>query len=489
MVWTLVSVVGTLCVGFFVTTFIIRTLTLKEYGIYSLLYSLITYIAVISSCGIPEVFQRFIPEAMQHEDFAAVKSLINKGLILRFILSCATIIVFYLCHDLVGHILNVPDWLRYFNVFAWGIVVFLEVNLLGSALHALFLHKYAAIARTIYALFRGILIFFFLNMNWGIQGVIWAEVISWMMWLGFQLIFYFTKFYWHLPKTAIVKPLNLRRYLRYAGFSSLNELGASIIGVSTDFFIISAYLGPTEVAGYAFADRVISMLLRCLPHVVLIDVIKPSFFSKYAQSGNEGHLVAMFNLLNKMGAFFVIPLMAGLLVLGDKIIIYVFKQDYLSSLVVLGVLAVSRVLGIYSTPTWLVLQAIEKVEINFYSKIFAVYNLGAALLVVRHLGVIGVVVVTCSAAVMRDLFCYYFAKKYVGLRLDWRGMAIIMINTVVLSLFLGVAKHFVTGLPSLLAVLFSGMLIYAALSFVIKPFSTEERRWINQSLPVPIFYF
>jgi O-antigen/teichoic acid export membrane protein len=59
----------TLTVGALVTTYIIRSLTIKDFGIYTLLYSMIGYISVISSSGISSIFRRFIPEAFQRKEY------------------------------------------------------------------------------------------------------------------------------------------------------------------------------------------------------------------------------------------------------------------------------------------------------------------------------------------------------------------------------------------------------------------------------------
>jgi len=477
-----------IAVGSLITAYLIRSLTVKDYGVYTLLYSLIGYVSVITSFGIPFVFQRFIPEAFQRKEFSLLQSLIFRGLLLRLLLSIFTVVILFLFHGPIGRLLNVEGWAGYFGVFALGIVVYLEIGLLTRVLHSLFLHKYSVIGSTLYTLFRGASIFVLLRSGWGIRGVLWAEVASWCVWLLLQLFFYFKKFVQLHPEKGDTS-LPLRRYFRYGILSSLNELGASVLAVSTDFFVITAFLGPTAVAHYAFADRVIVLLISCMPHIVLVDVIQPSFFSKYAQSGNKQHLADMFNLLVKIGAFCVLPVAAGVFALGDKMIAIVFKPEYLVAQPILWVMIVSTAIGVYSLPTGLVLQAIEKVQINFYSKIFAVYNLVAELLVIQRFGVIGVVLVTCSANMMRDIFCYFFARKYVDLSMDWRGLGAITLNAAIMGLALWPLRPFATNLFSLIMVASAGVVVYLLVSWSNKAFSMQERDWINRIAPRPVFVF
>ncbi len=336
-IWVILRLFVSLTVGAVITTFIIRSLSVEEYGIYTILYSLIGYVSVIASFGIPEVFRRFIPEALQNKDYALLKNLVHRGLALRVLLSTLTVSIILLLHGPIGRLLKLEGFLDFFSIFAFGVVLFLEASLLTSVLHSLFLHKYSVIAGTIYTLFRGACVFLLLNTGWGIQGLLWSEVVSWGLWTALQWFFYYTQFAKRYPRGNSPR-IPLRRYGRYAGLSALNETGSAAMSVSTDFFIISAFLGPGAVAVYGFADRVIKLSLSCMPHIVLIDVIRPAFFTKYTESGKKQHLNAMFNLLVKIGAFCVFPLAAGIFVLGDKMIIFVFKPDYLPAEPILWVL-------------------------------------------------------------------------------------------------------------------------------------------------------
>lgn len=487
-IWMIVRLGISLTVGVLVTTFIIRSLSLEEYGIYNVLYSLIGYISVIGSFGIPEVFRRFIPEAFQKKDYSLLKQLVWRGLLLRLLLSSLIVVTIFLFHGPIGSLLKLESFFDYYIIFSFGIVIVLETTLLNSVLHSLFLHKYSVIASTLYTVFRGTCVFVLLKLGWGIYGVLVAEVIAWGVWAALQLFFYYIKFVKIYPSEKSTF-FPLRRYFRYGGFSSLNQLGSSVLGVSTDFFIITAFLGPGAVALYAFADRVIRLITNCMPHVFLIDVIRPTFFTQYAESKNKQHLSDMFNLLVKIGAFCVFPLAAGIFVLGDKMISCVFKPDYLPAMYIMWILIVFTGINVFATPATLVLQAIEEVQILFYSKVFAIYNLLAAFLVIQWYGVMGVVLVTCSANAMKNMFLYYYAKKFCGLRLDWRGLKVIAFNSMVMTIACFSMRDFVDGIVTLGFSAMAGVIVFLVCSWKNQAFSAQERRWINQVAPRPLFVF
>ena len=482
-IWMVVRLGISLTAGAFVTTFIIRTLSVKDYGVYNVLYCLIGYVSMIGSFGIPSVFGRFIPEALQKKEYSLLRALILRGLILRVLLSTAIVGIILLLHGPIGHLLKLDGFLDYFCIMAFGIVMSLEASLLTNVLHSLFLHKYSVIASTINTIFRGTCVFVLLKLGWGIPGVLWAEVASWTIWTFIQLFFYYLKFLRLHPDKANKSALPLRRYFRYGSLAIFNKVGGTILGTSTDFFIITAFLGPGAVALYAFADRVIKIFGNFLPHVVLLDVITPSFMVKYSEKGNKQVLNDMFNLLVKVAAFSVFPFAAGMLLLGDKMILIIFKPDYLAAEPIIWILVGCLVVNIIVRPANLVLQALEKIEVNLYSKIFAVYNLIVELAVIQCFGVMGVALVTASASLMNGLFLYYFAKKYGSLSLDWRGLSVIAVNTVVMAAAIWPLRSFATGSASLALVAIGGIATYLLLSWVHKAFNSQESKLFTRCFP------
>lgn len=483
-----VRLIVSMTLGVFVTTFIIRSLSVEDYGIYTVLYSMIGYVSVIGSFGIPAVFQRFIPEAFQKKEYSLLKRLVLRGLVLRLLLSLATIGFILLLNDPIGRLFKIDNFLSYYSVFAWSIVLSLEATLLTKALHSLFLHKYSVIASTLQTVFRGTCVFVLLQMGWGIRGILWAEAVSWGMSTLLLLTFYYIKFArLHINYEATVLPL--RRYFRYGVLSALNALGASVRDVSTDFFVIAAFLGPEAVALYAFAHRVLRLFLKCLPHVVLSEVIQPFFFAKYVETRSTQHLVDMFNLLLKLGAFSIFPLAAGIFVLGHEMIPIVFKPEYLPATPILWTLVTFVAINIFITPTNLVLRSIEKNEIILYSRVFSIYNLVMAIVVIQWHGVMGVVLVTCSANLATGLFLYYHARKLVGLSIDWRGVATIATNATGMALVVRPLQSFITGFTSLAFVASVGVASFLLFSWLNQAFRPEERRWINRVAPRPVFVF
>ena len=466
---------------------IARWLPVEEYGIYNLLFSLMGYIAVFSAFGVTNIFQRFIPAANQKKKIGLIKNLVFKGLVLRLILSSIAVFLIILFSDQVGKLLKVEEWYGYFSYFGIGIVFFLEISLLSVALQGVFLHKYSSLANIICVVLRTTGICWVLLTSKGLRGVLWIEVITWVLNFTILLFFYNRKFL-EQHKNVVLSPLPVKRFAIYGGYSFFSEIGFALFSSSTDLLIISMFLGPVSAGMYGLCDRVIKLFQRILPNSVLKEMIVPVFFSRYAQNNNLRELNRMFNFLVKINLFFALPFALYIFVLGDKIIPLIFGNKFNDSYLTMCVVVGFFVMNAIQDPTENTLRAIEKVNIVFWAQMFAVLNLIGDLLVVKSFGIIGVACVTSIAVFLKNLFCFYHARKNAHLALESKAIITIIMNSLVLFLFIYFAQNFITGVLSLILVFFFGALLYLSVNYFNSFFNSEEKQFLSAVVPIKIWH-
>lgn len=473
--------------NFLVSVMIIRLLPVEDYGIYKILLAILGYITLTSSLGLPSVFHRFIPEFYQKGEFGKLKNLVQRGLAWRLVLCIGLVALMLIFSQQLGRLFQIQDSLRYLAIFSIGIIFYLQSTLLTVATISVLQHKRYLVMQLTYFSFRAGLIISLLLSGQGLMGVVIGETAAYLV-LYVLYTAFFLGFMKRNPGNGGEK-LPVRRLVRFGGFSYLNEAGAKILSISTDYFVISAFMGPAAVGIYAFAAQVMTLISRFLPHNIFQNVIRPFFFGRYHSENNAHQLEDVLGFLIKMISFVSIPLLAGVLILGDKLIIYVFDPKYLPSLKILWVVTAFMALNFYLDPVALVLQAKEKVQILFYSKIFAIYNLILDLLLIRPYGIMGVALATGSAVLFKNLFCYYHARKLVKLRLDLKSLFRIIVNTAIMSGPVYLLKDHIHNLGGFIAVTALGAGIYLLASFFLKAFSEKERKIINKILPRPFFVF
>ncbi len=425
-------------INLLLTIYIIKKLTIFDYGIYNLLYAIISYLSLYSSMGLQNVLQRYVPEYNSKQEYGSVKLLFISGFVSRLLLSVIFILLLISIGNLVGGFFKVENLKEYLELFACGIILFLEVQVVEVTLGSLLLNKAIMISYLLSTMLRAGLICLFLEKDMGLKGLLIAETIYYGCLLLVQTYFYYTNF--SSKHASLAQTLPLKRILRYSGFSYLDELGWTILDVKTDFFVISTFLGPTMVGIYAFANQVIESIAKLMPDKMIRPLIRTAFFSRFSEHNDIQLLNRHFNLLIKIIAFISFPLFVGVTAMGDKIIIHFYDAKYLSALNLLWIFSCFLVIISFQFPLQLVVQAVERVEITFYSKVFSIYNLIGEILIIKSLGLIGVALITCSARLFQSIFIYYRIQKSVPITIDWQSLIKIFFNSLLMMAGLMLSK-------------------------------------------------
>ena len=474
-------------INLIITIYIVRKLSIIDYGIYNLLYAIIGYLTLFSSMGMLNAFQRYIPEYFTKKHYSKVKRLVNWGLAIRLSVALVIFLIILTSGDSVNSLVKTDNLNLYIQIFLIGIILFLEIQLIEITLSSLLFNKAIMISYLIATIIKGGFIYLFLESGLGLKGLLFAETIYFGLLFLLQYFFYFTGF--AKKYSSFDSSLSAKRILRYCAFSYLDEIGWTILDVKTDFFIISSFLGPAMVGIYAFANQIIEIISRVMPFKIMNSLIRTVFFSKFSSKSEASQLIKHYNFLNKIIAFISFPILFIVLIYGDKIIIYLFDPKYLPALQTLWVFASFTTIINFQFPLQLVLQAMEKVEITFYAKIFSIYNLIGDLIIVQIYGILGIAVITCTARLFQFIFILYRVRRIIDLKVELKSLVKIFINSMLMLAGLIVVKDFIVNAFGLIIFSILGLIFYMFISYFNKSFFNDEREFINRLLPRPIFVF
>jgi O-antigen/teichoic acid export membrane protein len=490
-IYTLAGTIAQQVAGVIITWLLIRELTLEDYGIYNLLAATASYLTVLSSFGLKQAFQRYLPEFYQKKEYAQFSWSVRFGLVFRALAAILSVSLIMLFFDKIGPFFQIGGYQNYFLIFSVGFLFALQGRFLEHILEAMFLHKYAVYAHITHVLIRLLLLFIVFYLGYGLLQVLIADVIAYLFLWGMSSLAYRLKGIRSMrgaqKSQEFSKPTLLKRLFRYSGFSMFNDVGKHFIDVSTDFFVISHFLGPSALAYYAFAARIGTMISRWVPSRLMRRVVAPTFFARYARSGDKKELDKMFGYLSKLNAFVMFPIFTLVAVFGVEIIQYVFDPQYETAYPVMMILLVFFMMLAF--PMALPLQAIEKPEFVLIAKISSVYNLVMDIVLIQIWGIVGVAVATASAMVFKKLLEYILSRKHAGITIPWVGLIKIIMNCLVTAA-LGIwAKEFVSDVVSL--AIFGILLLgtYLGVSYVNKVFLPEERNLINKAIGREYFVF
>ena len=251
---------------------------------------------------------------------------------------------------------------------------------------------------------------------------------------------------------------------------------------STDIFIISS-MGGNIVAGlYGMVVNIGMMLYRWSPLMVMIDIVRPIFFRRYARLNTDDSLKEMFNSIVKAQLAGVIPIFFGFIILGNKFIALFFPRYKVIYLFLIVFVIFTIIKGV-KTALEMVIYAKQRVSIILESKIFSLYNLFADILFFSFWGIIGVVLATASAELFRCLYLSFRLRNTLKLNLPLASIFTVFINSGLMAIVIYLLRNFATGYLSFFGIVVLGILIYLVALYFNSPFSKKERNFFKSLLP------
>lgn len=479
--------------GLLTTIYIVRGLSIEEYGLYNFLISIILLAQIATSFGLAPIIQRYLPEYKEKNNNYFQKKIMLSAVFIRFIAGLAIVIFLLLANNWIINIFNLPEISKSILPFISLItILILESRLLGdAALLSLFENKYWSLSTGIYSILKFCLFLLALRLGYGILGIIWAWLIGEGM-LFFLFLVKVWKVVFSLPVTKEeIRPLPVKRFLRFGLHLWFENIFYLFRDKATDIFIISYFLGQKGVGLYSFAFGLPLVIASFSPGNILHPVITPALIQKYTRDKNKEDLSYFFQFMNRIIFFTVVPTSLALIILSNEIIKYIFSSAYLEILPLFvlstGFLTIVQFSCAY-TP---ILYTLEKSKIILIASGSSIYNLIMDLILIPHLGILGAILATGSAGLI-ILPYYHFALKKeesVKLKYPWKSFIKYSLNTVTLCIALFFLKDFIHNVASLIVILIVGAIIYLGFSCLNKGFEQKDRELINKAIGRKLWYF
>jgi O-antigen/teichoic acid export membrane protein len=443
--------------------YIIRELTVEEFGIYGFIGSLIAMASVITALGLAPTIQRYLPEYREKGNNYIQKRIVSISMLIRLLAALIFVSILLIANNWIINIFNLPlSFQKFFPLVALIILLVLESNLLGNAaLVALFENKYWNLSRTLYTCLKFILFYISLSNGYGILGLIWCwlivEVVLFMLFLikAYKVIF-------SLPlKKEDIQPLPIKRFFNFGKYLILQQSTWFFRDTATDIFLISRA------------------------------IFTPLFVHSYTKTNDKQQLSYFFELVNKIIFFSMIPIFIILMILADKVILYVFNPEYLTVtnlfVLSLGFVMIQQFAYAYTS----IVYTLEKTKIVFVGSLFAFYNLIMDIILIPPLGILGAILATGSAGMMLPIY-YHFAMRRDGeieLKHPWKSFMIFSVNTVITAVIVFLLRGFINNILSLFCVLAIAVILYLGLSYLNKGFDDKDRKIFNDAIGKDIFRF
>jgi O-antigen/teichoic acid export membrane protein len=444
------------------TILLVKALSENDYGIYNLLYSVIGLIGTIASLGLHDTLQRFIPEYYQKGKFSIANTLFQFSSALRLVADIAVLGFLLLFWQEIAPILKLTAYKQYFMFFTLVAVLHQQRSMLEICLSSYFLHKSTKALNVLFPIFKvvgyGYIIFAEKNLWWAILIDLLAHIMIYLL----LRILYHRKVPISGGDSNRLPREEKKRLTRYAFFYNFNNTGTGLLNADFDNFIIVMMLNPVAVGAYSFYSLLSINITAFLPLRYFKGVIIPAFFALVTSSKTTDSTTQIFQWLVKMNLIFAVPCFFFLLLFTDDLVFLLFDNKFIEFSSILSMMFFFSILN--SVPVGTVAQLKEKADIVLYSKIFAVYNLIAGIILIKFFGIWGVAFATGTAILAKNCFVWYFVRKEANLN----GMGAFFLKIILFWVTISFGIHNINQIIPTHAFyqLFLGTLIFTITFFI-----------------------
>lgn len=469
-----------------VLIFVIRYLTVSEYGTYNLMYGLLPYFAVLTTFGLRSTLRRFLPEYNVLKQTYKMKSLIKFSFLFSLTMSVIIFLIIVILSGLLARLLQNQYLIHYLKIFGIALIFLVQIQIFEAILRSFFEQKLVNIGRIGYLIFKSVFFIAVITYDLGIIGLFVSEIIASLILLIF-FIFVLSKNNSLKSDRINYNKFEKKRIIRFSLLSFFQESGGSIFDVSTDYIIISILLGSEMVGIYSFSIRNILLLFQLIPVIMAIDIIKPLIYQKYAAHRDNKELVDIFKMVNKLLFFFALPIIAGVIVFGKQAIPLLFGEKYADSYIILVLVGSFYLVNLLQYSLGILLFTLEKVEYALYSRLFSIYNIFMDILLIKKFGIIGVPIATGTTILFSNIMIILLLKRHITFGIKFSPYLRMVINCVISGGLIFIFKEYINNLWSLVLGGLLLILVYIFLSKFNRIFTDIEVIKINSLIGKKVF--
>jgi len=406
----------------------VRGMTEHNFGILSLLYSMISLATSFASLGLEQTLIRYQPEYLKSGQPAAAAWLLRLTLRLRLASNVVLLGLTLLAWQWFAPFFHLAPYRLQFVLFGAVLLLHFQTQLLQISLASHMQHRYSVGLVALVAVAK--LVIYLGVTHWSeltLQNAILSDIAAYgISYLGLRVAHHI-----HCRSPAGspgFRPVasERRRLLRYGVFNNFNELGSFLISSQSDNFFIAAMVNPVAVGAYSFYTRLMAMSMRLLPLQMFDNVIRPMFFSTLAVEAVE-RIPRYFTFLINTSLVLLLPMVVYSLAYHHEIVATVFDGKFISQSYLLPVVFAFQTFNIVAVPVTLVAQYEEKARTILTSKVFIIYSIAAMVMLLPTLGLLGAALATGTGEALKNGFIWWHVRRLAR----WTNFASVLIRTLI----------------------------------------------------------
>jgi len=448
-----------------------RKLSIQEFGVYSLLFTVLAILNSFLRFGVESYIITKIP-GLDHEK--RIRTIITILFFFSLVLIVCSLVLF-LFREIIITALNIQEYSSIWNIFvplAIGITFFDIIIYYLLSIKKIFISSFLRfLCQCLWIVI--LFLFFFTNDKFSLELVFASWLLNVFFISGISLFFIRWEILDFIKQSLRFDWVRLKEIILF----SLPLIIVTIFTLVREYanrLLINHFLGKTDVAVYSLASGLVGFTLF-VPYL-LQGVIQPYFNEKWNLKQDSSLL---FNVMIKYSLIFVLPAITGMFVLRKEIIILLSNLEYLPAAPLMGVLLIFPVFTLLS------LLFTQTMYLRDKGKYLLIIN-GLALIVditfnlifIPKIGIISAAYgVVLSSALLSGALIILRPKEIL---FQWDYLKILPI--LLASVMMGAIISPINPTSSLfkIMVILLGAATYILFLFMFKVFNKEEKDLIGQ---------
>lgn len=276
--------------------------------------------------------------------------------------------------------------------------------------------------------------------------------------------------YYYLPlKLARFGMYHLKSLFSFSFWIFLTSSGLTIFATA-DTILIGYYLSNADVGIYRIAYQITGAAL------FIAAAINTALFPRMSRWNTDGDLLSIGSALTRAISFsllLAVPVVAGGILLGDKLLYYLYGADFVAGTPALVVLLITQIATVFVTLQITCLNAMDHPKNSFVAtSLAAAINIGLNIALIPVLGILGAAVATLVSVTLNAILSYSYLSRHLKIILERKSILNIFIAALMMA---GVVLAFraVTGIPSLWYLL--GGIALGALVYFLVLFRIDQK--------------
>ncbi len=443
--------------GFFTLAYSARYLGVDGFGTLSLAIAFTGIFSVVMDLGLNTLTIREVAR-----DKSLQKEFVSNITLIKILLSIITFILIFVIANIIGYnqeILNVIYLIAIYTIFSTFSLLFYAIFQANEQME----YRSLGVILASFLLLSGVLLA--IHYKFDIIQFSYIYAIVGILTLAYSIFIFVWKF--SLPKPHFNKTL---------WFNLIKESWPfAVTGISLtiykwiDTLILSSIQGTDAVGLYSASFNLISVLLF-IP-IVFNHALFP-LMSRYYNSSKE-LLNITFGKLLKIMLLIALPLGVGTVLIANKVIVFIYGDAFIGSIIALQILIWSTVLIFARSPFERLLESSNRQLV--LTKIFiisVIFNIFFNLILIPKYSYIGASIVNVSTDLLVLCIIMFITRgiKVIYIPKNLKNNLFKIISS---SLIMGVILYYLKEL-NLFLLIIVGIIIYIITLFLFKTFDKDE---------------